>query len=72
MSIQLTQGLLCVEQTNYRLRNDYHFLIPIFNSVYHGSESITNLGPRIWYLVYVTAIGLEPTTTQFVKEHSTI
>ena len=33
------------------LRNTHHFAIPNINSVYHGSKSVSNLGPRIWNLV---------------------
>ena len=51
MSTELMQGLFCVRQTHYNLRNPHHFAITSINSVYHGSESISNLGPRIWNLV---------------------
>ena len=51
MSTELMQGLFCVRQTHYNLRNPHHFAIPSTNSVYHGSESISNLWPRIWNLV---------------------
>ena len=53
MSTELMQGLFCVSNlcTNYNLRNPHHFAIPSINSVYHGSESISNLEPRIWNLV---------------------
>ena len=45
------QALFCVRQTRYNLRNPHHFAISNVNSVYHDSESIPNLGPRIWNLV---------------------
>ena len=51
MSTELMQKLFCVRQTCYNLKNPHHFAIPSVNSVYHGSESISNLGPRIWNLV---------------------
>ena len=51
MSTELMQGLFCVRQTHYNLRNCHHFTFPSINSVYHGSDSISNLGPRIWNLV---------------------
>ena len=51
ISTELMQGLFCVRQTHYNLRNSHHFAIPSTNSVYHGSESISNLVPRIWNLV---------------------
>ena len=45
------ERLFYVRQTHFNLRNPHHFAIPSVNSVYHGSESILNLGPRIWNLV---------------------
>ena len=51
MSTELMQGLFCVRQTYYNFRNSHQFVIPSVNSVYHGSESRSNLGPRIWNLV---------------------
>ena len=46
------QGLFCVRITHYKnLINSHDFAIPSINSVYHGSESISNLGPRISNLV---------------------
>ena len=55
---------LC-KKTHYNLRNLQHFAIPIVNSVYHGSESISNLGPRIWSLV---SDGLkEPNSISYFK-----
>ena len=51
MSTELMQGLFCVRQTHYNLRNPHHFAVPSINSLYHGSESRSNLGPRIWNLV---------------------
>ena len=51
MSTELMQRLFCVRQTHYNLKNPHHFGIPSINSVYHGSESISNLGNRIWNLV---------------------
>ena len=55
----------CLKKTHYNLRNLQHFAIPIVNSVYHGSESISNLGPRIWSLV---SDGLkEPNSISYFK-----
>ena len=39
-----------VRENNYNLRNHSYFLIPTVKAVYHGSESMKNLGPRIWNL----------------------
>ena len=52
MSTELMQELFCVSQTHYNLRNPHQFAIPSVNSVYHGSESISDLGPRIWILIW--------------------
>ena len=38
-------------QNNYNLRHDSYFDIPNVKSVYHGTESLPNLGPTIWNLV---------------------
>ena len=42
MSTELIQRPFCVRQTHFNLRNPHHFAIPSINSVYHGSESISN------------------------------
>ena len=47
MLTELMQELFCVRLTHYNLGNLHHFAIPSINSVYHGSESMSNLGPRI-------------------------
>ena len=47
MSTELMQGLFCVRPTHYNLINPHHFTIPSINSVYHASDSISNIGPRI-------------------------
>ena len=42
------------EQRNehhYNLRNNVHFIAPQIRTVYHGSESISFLGPRIWNIL---------------------
>ena len=36
-----------VRQNNYNLRHDSYIAIPNVKSVYHGTESLSNLGPRI-------------------------
>ena len=43
--------LFDIRQNPYNLRHCSYFSIPNVNSVYHGSESLSNLGPRIWNLV---------------------
>ena len=51
MSTELMKKLFRVRQTHYNLRNPHHFAIQSIDSVYYGSESIPNLGPRIWNVV---------------------
>ena len=38
-------------QNNYNLTHSSFFSKPYVKTVYHGSESLSNLGPRIWDLV---------------------
>ena len=52
MSPELMQGFFCGRQTRYNFKNPHHFSIPSINSIYHGSESISDLGPSIWNLVH--------------------
>ena len=51
MSTELMHGLFCVRQTHCNLRNPHHIANRSLNSLYHPSESISNLGHRIWDLV---------------------
>ena len=37
-------------ENHYNLRHRTEFRIPFVNSIYHGSESISFLGPKIWDL----------------------
>ena len=46
-------------QNNYNLRHFSFFSLPYANTVYHGSESLSNLGPRIWNLVPSTLKKLD-------------
>ena len=52
---------------NYNLRKYSYFTIPTVNSVYHGTESVSNLGPRIWNLVPMKYKELE-SVNSFKKE----
>ena len=38
-------------KNHYNLRNGPNFLTPQINSVFHGTESISYLGPKIWDIV---------------------
>ena len=51
MSPAIMKEIFQVRENPYDLRQNSYFAIPKVNSVYHGSESISNLGPRIWNLV---------------------
>ena len=46
-------------RNNYNLRHSSFFSIPYVKTVYHGSESLFNLGPRIWDLVPSTLKELD-------------
>ena len=39
------------EKSHYNLRYTPEFIIPPIDSVYHGSESATSLGPKILELI---------------------
>ena len=51
LSPAITADLFHVRQNNYNLRHDSQFAIPNVKFVYHGTESLSNLRPRIWNLV---------------------
>ena len=51
LSPAIIADLFHVWQNNYSLRHDSHFTIPNVKSVYHGTDSLSNLGPGIWNLV---------------------
>ena len=39
------------DEQHYHLRNNAEFTIPTIRTVYHGSESISFLGPKIWNIL---------------------
>ena len=47
LSPAIIADLFHVRQNNYNLRHDSYFAIPNVKSVYHGTESLSNLGPRM-------------------------
>ena len=51
LSPAITADLFHVRQNNYNLRHDSYFVIPNIKSMYHGTESLSNVGPRIWTLI---------------------
>ena len=51
LSPAIIADLFHVRQNNYNLRHESYFAIPNVKSVYHGTESLSNLELRIWNLV---------------------
>ena len=51
LSPPIVADLFEIRQNNYNLKHRSYFSIPNVKSVYHGSESLSNLGQRIWNLV---------------------
>ena len=51
LSPPIVADLFEVRQNNYNLKHRSYFSMPNVKSVYHGSESLSKLGPRIWNLV---------------------
>ena len=47
----LMKDIFPVNRNPYKLRQNSQFSRPRINTVYHGTESISNLGPKIWDLV---------------------
>ena len=43
--------LFHARRNNYHLKHNSYFAIPNVKSVYHGTESLSNLGPKIRNLV---------------------
>ena len=51
LSPAIIADLFHVRQNKYNLRHGSYFAIPNVKPVYHGTESLSNLGPRISNLV---------------------
>ena len=51
LSPAIIADLCHVRKNNYNLRHDSYFAIPNVKSGYNSTESLLNLGPRIWNLV---------------------
>ena len=47
----LMKDIFSINRNPYDLRQNFQFSRPWINTVYHGTESISNLGPEIWDLV---------------------
>ena len=49
---EITSNIFMERKNNhYNLRNPSYFITPQVNSVYHGTESLSYLGPKIWEIV---------------------
>ena len=59
LSPNIVAEIFCTQRNNYNLRHSSFFSIPYVKTVYHGSESLSNLGPRIWDLVSSTLKELD-------------
>ena len=51
MSPPIFSELFCRRDTCYNLRDNSNFSVPNVKSVFHGSESLSYLGPKIWDIV---------------------
>ena len=51
LSPTIIADLFHIRQNNYNLRYGSYFAIHNVKSVYHGTEKLSNLEPRIWNLV---------------------
>ena len=51
------------EMNSYNLRIQHDFEVPFARAMYHGSESITYIGPKIWYILSASLKG-----SNFVKQ----
>ena len=45
------KDIFSINRNPYNLRQNSQFSRPRINTVYHGTESISNLGPEIWDMV---------------------
>ena len=53
LSPTIVAEIFRAHQNNYNLRHPSFFSVPYVKTVYHGSESLCNLTPRIWNLVWI-------------------
>ena len=51
LSTLLMKDIFPTNRNHYNLRQNSQFSRPCINTVYHGTESISNFGPKIWDLV---------------------
>ena len=51
LSTPLMKDTFPINRNPYNLRQNSQFYRPQINTVHHGTESLSNLGPKIWDLV---------------------
>ena len=51
LSTPLMKDIFPINRNPYNLRQNSQFSRPRINTVHHGTQSISNLGPKIWDLV---------------------
>ena len=51
LSTSLIKDIFPINRNPYNLRQNSQFSRPRINTVHHGTQSISNLGPKIWDLV---------------------
>ena len=51
LSTPLMKDIFSINRNSYNLGQISQFSRPRINTMYHGTESISNLGPKIWDLV---------------------
>ena len=51
LSTPLMKDIFPINKNPYNLRQNSQFSRPQINAVYHGTKSISNVGPKLWNLV---------------------
>ena len=51
LSTPLMKDIFLINRNPYNLRQNSQFFRPRINTAHHGTESVSNLGPKIWDLV---------------------
>ena len=70
LSRPLMKDIFPIKRNPYNLRQNSQFSRPRIKTVYHGTESISNLGPKIWDLVPNNLKEISE-LDKFLKNHST-
>ena len=51
LSTPLMKDIFLISRNRYNLRQNSQFSRPPINTVYHRTESVSNVGPKVWDLV---------------------